>query len=426
MAKIPVPRFTLKDVNAKTRSLVYLIYRYRGLKLRYSTQISIALEDWNRKTQRPHAKERRPDLWAIRRKLENISEHTKNIYIEYNYGALSKEQFKRELDIRLDRVEAPRKKKTLSFFEFMDAELAEMEATGMKYGSLKVFKAHSLILKQYAADKGEFCYENVNWSLRLKLIDWLAARKVQLAYGNKTLNVLRQFMERARRKGLHLNTGYQGQGWQVRPLKAEGEKVALIRSELEVLASMRLKGHLKKVRDLLLIGVGTGQRFSDFSRLKPEQFYKTPKGMPLLSVISQKTATPAKIPLNIFPWLIPVLEEHEYRAPQMSMQKFNDGLKVLCKKAGINDEVLVVEQYMGRKPKLVKRFVPKYKLVTSHICRRSFATNLYRMGYALAQIMPMTGHATEAQLRLYIGIDAEENAEQIALAIHERNQRAAK
>ena len=48
------------------------------------------------------------------------------------------------------------------------------------------------------------------------------------------------------------------------------------------------------------------------------------------------------------------------------------------------------------------------------------------MGYVLAQIMPMTGHATEAQLRLYIGIDAEENAEQIALAIHERNQLAAK
>ena len=175
-----------------------------------------------------------------------------------------------------------------------------------------------------------------------------------------------------------------------------------------------------------MIGAGTGQRFSDFSRLKPEQFYKTTKGMPLLSVISQKTATPAKIPLNIFPWLIPVLEEHEYRAPQMSMQKFNDGLKVLCKKAGIDDKVLVVEQYMGRKPKLVKRFVPKYKLVTSHICRRSFATNLYRMGYALAQIMPMTCHATEAQLRLYIGIDAEENAEQIALAIHERNQRVVK
>lgn len=36
-------------------------------------------------------------------------------------------------------------------------------------------------------------------------------------------------MERARRKGLHLNTGYQGQGWQVRPLKADGEKAALIK-----------------------------------------------------------------------------------------------------------------------------------------------------------------------------------------------------
>ena len=107
------------------------------------------------------------------------------------------------------------------------------------------------------------------------------------------------------------------------------------------------------------------------------------------------------------------------------MQKFNDGLKVLCKKAGIDDEILVVEQYMGCKPKLVKRFIPKYKLVTSHICRRSFTTNLYRMGYTLAQIMPMTCHSTEAQLRLYIGIDAEENAEQIALAIEKKRLRNA-
>jgi hypothetical protein len=43
------------------------------------------------------------------------------------------------------------------------------------------------------------------------------------------------------------------------------------------------------------------------------------------------------------------------------------------------------------------------------------------MGYNLGQIMPMTGHATEAQLREYIGIDAEENALAIARSIRKRN-----
>ena len=89
--------------------------------------------------------------------------------------------------------------------------------------------------------------------------------------------------------------------------------------------------------------------------------------------------------------------------------------------ADLDSRVLKVEQYMGRKPRIEKSYVPKYQEVSSHTCRRSFATNLYRMGYRLSQIMPMTGHSTESQLRDYIGIDAEENAENIAIEI--MNQR---
>ena len=45
------------------------------------------------------------------------------------------------------------------------------------------------------------------------------------------------------------------------------------------------------------------------------------------------------------------------------------------------------------------------------------------MGYNLAQIMPMTGHATESQLRQYIGIDNEMNAEEIAFSIIQKQTR---
>ena len=125
--------------------------------------------------------------------------------------------------------------------------------------------------------------------------------------------------------------------------------------------------------------------------------------------------------MNVFPWVISILYQYEYHSPRLSMQKLNEGLKTLCKRAGFDEHVVIVDQYIGRKARLEKRYVPKYEMISSHTCRRTFATNMYKMGYSLAQIMLMTGHTTEAQLRLYIGIDAEENAEQIALAIAERN-----
>ena len=99
----------------------------------------------------------------------------------------------------------------------------------------------------------------------------------------------------------------------------------------------------------------------------------------------------------------------------MSMQKFNDGIKELAELVEFKEKLLVVKQYMGRKARVEKSYIEKHKLASSHLCRRSFATNLYRMGFKLSQIMPMTGHSTESQLREYIGIDSEQNAEEIGM-----------
>lgn len=50
-----------------------------------------------------------------------------------------------------------------------------------------------------------------------------------------------------------------------------------------------------------------------------------------------------------------------------------------------------------------------YKLVSSHICRRSFASNLYGELPNMV-IMAITGHQTEAQFLKYIKITPKENA----------------
>ena len=423
MAKLPKPRFNLKAPNGKKETLIFMVFRYRGKRLLYSTGLTILPNEWDFKTQRPVEKERRPNLWSIRAQLDDLAYYCKSIYIEANYGAISIKAFKEKLDQKTQKPETV-DSSDHSFFDFIEEELKEMQALGMKHKSFAPFKRHARFLKEFANHQGHFDFDDVDWNLRLELIDWLTERNVQLSYGNKTLSILRQFMERARRKDLHTNVKYQGNGWMVAKKKAEGKKVILTPPELEKLAKLDLIGMEAKARDLFLIGAGTGQRYSDYCRYTPDNFYRTLNGIPLLSIISQKTEIPAKIPLNIFPWLIPTLERYEYHSPKLSMQKFNVAIKEICKAAGIDEKVLKVEQYMGRKARVEKYYVSKYTEVASHTCRRSFATNLYRMGYKLGQIMPMTGHATEIQLRAYIGIDAEENAEEIALSIAKRNKQA--
>ncbi len=54
----------------------------------------------------------------------------------------------------------------------------------------------------------------------------------------------------------------------------------------------------------------------------------------------------------------------------------------------------------------------KWELVSSHICRRSFATNHYGK-LPTPVIMAVTGHSTERMFLTYIGKTAKDNAESL-------------
>jgi integrase len=103
-------------------------------------------------------------------------------------------------------------------------------------------------------------------------------------------------------------------------------------------------------------------------------------------------------------------------------QRFNDFIKKVCKEVGIKNivegskmtEIRVIDE--NEKEKIIhrKKFgkYPKYELVSSHVCRRSFATNLYGKIDTLT-IMKITGHKTEKQFLEYIKITPKEYAEKL-------------
>lgn len=138
--------------------------------------------------------------------------------------------------------------------------------------------------------------------------------------------------------------------------------------------------------------------------------------MEVIELTQQKTGKQVTIPV------LPITKEilKEGLPYSISLQKFNGLLKVLCKEADINEvipgpKIEMVDKegkvipknkngkrtQKGQKQK-VKVSFPKWQLISSHVCRRSFATNTYGK-LPTPLIMQITGHSTEKMFLGYIG-----------------------
>ncbi|MDO5106425.1 site-specific integrase [Capnocytophaga sp.] len=163
---------------------------------------------------------------------------------------------------------------------------------------------------------------------------------------------------------------------------------------------------LDNARDLFIIGLRTGLRISDFLRLKEINLNKG-----FIEIETVKTGEPVIIPLH--PQIKAILEKRNGKLPYtISDQKFNLYIKEICKTVGINEPTEGAKMNPETKRKEIGIF-PKYELISSHTCRRSFASNLYGKLPNMV-IMAITGHQTEAVFLKYIKITKKEHAQTLA------------
>ena len=93
---------------------------------------------------------------------------------------------------------------------------------------------------------------------------------------------------------------------------------------------------------------------------------------------------------------------------RISDQRYNDYIKEVCKIAGIDEEIQgkkqlnISKENETKKIRRVEGVYPKYELVTSHIGRRSFATNYYG-DIPTSYLIYVTGHSSEVLFLNYIG-----------------------
>lgn len=225
---------------------------------------------------------------------------------------------------------------------------------------------------------------------------------------------IKQFIASAERKGLEVNLEYKSKDF-YSPSNSTND-IYLTEEEINIIFNYKFdKDYLDNARDWFIIGLRTGLRISDFLKLTTKNLIDG-----FIEKKTIKTDFPVIIPLH--PQVKQILSKRNGMFPRkISDQNFNTYIKELCQIAGFNEEIYgakmcPTQSKIDGKNKTVYRkkngYYPKFELVTSHICRRSFATNLYGKLDTLT-IMKITGHKTESQFLSYIKITPREYAERL-------------
>ncbi|WP_185269179.1 phage integrase SAM-like domain-containing protein [Chryseobacterium indologenes] len=189
---------------------------------------------------------------------------------------------------------------------------------------------------------------------------------------------------------------------------------------------------LNIAKDWLVLGCFLGQRSSDLLRMNKKMIYtKTDSvgnSFRFIELTQKKTKDMVVIPLHDEVEEILLKYEGEFppvfsEKPDSNSALFNRHIKKVCEIAKIHDLVKgKVYNEDLKKNEIVE--TEKCHLVSTHVCRRSFATNFYgNKLFTTPQLMAITGHKSESQFLNYIGKTADDWAMQTAKTFKEMSDK---
>lgn len=405
---------------------IMISYHFNGQRLFYYTGLRIAESEFDRKGKYP-AKPKCIDRVYINNRLLLIRNTIGEIENEALAGGetLTPELFKTRLNEKLKAKpqadpgqghEAP-----VTLKQYFDIFINELpgrvnrkghklsNAMPVKYGTIK-----NLFIDFCEHEGREYDFQDMNEAFYKRFSNYMINKKKYAVntYGRafKFLKTILNEAAKPNEAGQRYNefTDYKTFATGI---SEESDSIYLNEAELQKFYELDLSGKpgLDRVRDLFLIGCYTGLRFSDYTTIKPEDI----KG-DRLRVIEQKTKGKVVIPLA--PTVKEILNKYEFQLPKaISNQKFNEALKDIAKRAKL-DETIVTHITKGGVTVTKNR--PKYKLVTSHVARRSFATNAVKRGIQPVLTMAITGHKTEKEFWKYVKVTNEEKADLMAVQLN--------
>lgn len=295
---------------------------------------------------------------------------------------------------------------------------------GLSKSRINSYKTLKNIITEYQGGK-RIKVKEVNVKFANELLSYLLEEKgYKKSYALKKIADIKTVCFNAELNGIEVSSQLK----KIDSAKTKNENVVyLTPQELETIEETHLDSEaLINARKWLILGCNIGQRGSDLLNINENNFVVR-NGLNVIELKQQKTKKNVTIPV-----LEKTKEIIDSGLPyKISIQKFNDYLKIICKKAGLNQMVegskicmldengqIIPQDKNGNylkkgNKRSIDGVYPKHELISSHVCRRSFATNLYGE-LPTVLIMQITAHSTEKMLLNYIGKDSLDYAQQIA------------
>lgn len=406
--KIPEPHFVLHNPS-DGKALIMMIVRANNRRITISTGIKVKVNSWNKQTQRVEKGKGEGNYSIINYDLQKLTGIVMDSFVKLKgEGKLTIQLLRKDI-VEKYRFSVNGESNTLTgylahFIQQIKTG-ARLTPSGRRYSNstIEAYEVAKLHLDRFVAET------MINDSLELidlrfytKFIDWFKDN-------GKTMNTIAGHISRIK---VLLNAALED-GKQVcldfknkkfRTCWEEVDHVYLSEQEIDAIAKVHLRlESYRNVRDLFIIACYTGLRFSDLSKIDLSNIDKTKEGV-FLRVKTKKTGALVVIPIK--PMVYDIIKKYNGLPAVFTNKKTNSILKQVVKLAGVN--VMININRTGGinsgKPQ------PKYKMVSLHTARRSFATNLFLAKVPAHSIMKVTGHTTEKAFLKYLKISEEDNA----------------
>lgn len=387
---------------------IRLLYRHdnKDYQIGGKTKIQVSKDYWENTHERRRIND--PDLsnyqLGIKNKINELSKFILDHFNSSNPEEVNKEWLIGKLkDYYSPKDDTPKIPKDLIGFMDYYLDLKQSEIKLSKRKRLTTTKNKMLRLEKELGHK--ILIAEINEDFKTKYVRFSSKHRYSQNTQQRELVRIKTICNYA--KYLGLETHYQ-----LDKLKLDRDEVNhvfLSFEELEIVKKeVFTKDYLDNARDWLLISCYTGQRVSDFMKFTKETI-REENGKQLLEFRQQKTNKLMTTPLS--KEVRNVLSKRNGNFPRaISDQKYNDYIKEVCAQCGFNDitkgkkRICIAPE--GLKPtkydyRDVDGEFPKYELITSHIGRRSFATNYYGK-VPTTYLIGITGHSTEKQFLNYI------------------------
>ncbi len=428
----------LRDKNATEKSAIMIRLSIGGYKYyRISTGVSVHPEYWNKRSKRVRNNASIPQSEKINRYLENLERKALDIghKMKDTNSLLSSDHFRK---ILLQDEFFQLKINPKNFWSAFDLFLQEKAELGGKVDLMKDYnntlRKHLLIFEKWAQVQINFLTFKQNTGYYEKLVEYLTFVAMNnIRPKNLTLDeyVDQQMIEIQKPENARKNPNRQGLkansiGKVVKNLKAylnycmereympvyslkhfkvsfeEVDNAYVTQAEIDRIKELPYEPFSKKdiVRDLFLFCCCTGFRYGDLVSLIPVNFSN---GM--VNKLTGKTGKRVVVPLNPMAKAIAEKFEYHFQNRLTYEQEFNQLIKEICREADMNEIFRKVYTINGVRKEEVFQ---KWEVISSHTCRRSFCTNLFKRGMNLEDIALFSGHSAIRILKLYIKLTPEE------------------